>query len=215
MHPRLILFLLSARFDPHVPLKMASVANSIVFLAIGFCIGSLSTNIANFHTPSKVTDDGAVMDVLYGQNHGNTKSTSTLDFFEIGKKTGTDKVAANFWMPGCLKDPSTCTRKNCTRLACRPWGHYYNTLYQQRLSKFSTERIQFLEVGFFYGKGFDTYSEFLPEAELHSMEISCLPNGTLEEGGWPWGKCCVFVRAEVRVDAEDHTFRVLTVSLHR
>ena len=35
------------------------------------------------------------------------------------------------------------------------------------------KEYQFLEIGFFNGKGFDIYTEFLPAAEMHSMEILC------------------------------------------
>jgi len=58
-------------------------------------------------------------------------------------------------------------------------GHFYNTFYQRHLghlSKGAPTKVkdhQFLEIGYFQGRGFDTYTEFLPKAELHSMEISC------------------------------------------
>jgi hypothetical protein len=62
---------------------------------------------------------------------------------------------------------------------CRPWGHWYHTLYQQRLGKYSleeTEPFQFLEIGFFKGNGYQTYRDFFAAtAEVHSMEITCGP----------------------------------------
>ena len=44
------------------------------------------------------------------------------DFKAIGLKHGTDKVAANTRLKGCLENEETCTRKGCKRLKCRPWG---------------------------------------------------------------------------------------------
>jgi len=63
-------------------------------------------------------------------------------------------------------------------------------MYQQRLGPYSrddTEPFQFLEIGFFNGAGYDTYREFLPNGECHSIEIACLPEGPRAEGKWPWG----------------------------
>jgi hypothetical protein len=65
-------------------------------------------------------------------------------------------------------------------------GHWYHTIYQQRIGKYSldsTEPFQFLEIGFYEGKGYETYRDFLSQStEVHSMEISCLPKGAREEG---------------------------------
>jgi hypothetical protein len=45
------------------------------------------------------------------------------------------------------------------------------------------EPFQFLEIGFYNGNGYDTYRSFFSSsAELHSMEISCIPEGPREEG---------------------------------
>lgn len=112
------------------------------------------------------------------------------DFYRIGKKFGTDKVTAPGMLPACLKSGKSCTRPGCVRPECRPWGHHYDTLYQQRLGPYSrddTEPFQFLEVGFYNGQGYDTYREFLPRGECHSIEIACLEPGPLKEGKWPWG----------------------------
>ena len=87
------------------------------------------------------------------------------NFYEIGKGTLTDKVAAPGTLPRCLKNDKSCTRPGCVRPECRPWGHHYDTIYQQRLGPYSrddVEPFQFLEVGFFNGAGYDTVSfEFL------------------------------------------------------
>mmetsp|Transcript_16358 Transcript_16358/g.23863 ORF Transcript_16358/g.23863 Transcript_16358/m.23863 type:complete len:369 (+) Transcript_16358:92-1198(+) len=114
------------------------------------------------------------------------------DFFEIAQKTGTDKVEAHIHLPLCLKDPANSCLGNSLgtsdREACRPWGHFYDTIYNRWLKKYSTdnaEPAQFLEIGFFTGKGFEAYSEFMPRLEKHTMEISCMEPG----GKWPekWG----------------------------
>eukprot|EP00542_Grammatophora_oceanica_P009888 CAMPEP_0194042840 /NCGR_PEP_ID=MMETSP0009_2-20130614/14573_1 /TAXON_ID=210454 /ORGANISM="Grammatophora oceanica, Strain CCMP 410" /LENGTH=401 /DNA_ID=CAMNT_0038686847 /DNA_START=98 /DNA_END=1303 /DNA_ORIENTATION=+ len=112
------------------------------------------------------------------------------DFLTIAKKFGTDKVQGKFRLPGCLANDATCTRPSCVKEECRPWGHYYQTMYQSRLADFSrddTEPFQFLEIGFYNGLGYETYKEFMPKGEMHSMEISCLPEGSRDEGKWPWG----------------------------
>jgi hypothetical protein len=101
-------------------------------------------------------------------------------FLELGRQASTDKVAALKYLPG------ECTRANCTREECRPWGHFYQTLYQQRIGMYSLDTVepfQFLEIGFYNGNGYDTYRSFFSSAaELHSMEISCIPEGTREQG---------------------------------
>ncbi|KAL7442946.1 hypothetical protein ACHAXM_008636 [Skeletonema potamos] len=112
------------------------------------------------------------------------------NFYQIGLGTGTDKVTAPGRLPECLKDDSSCTRPGCVRPECRPWGHHYDTIYQQRLgpySRYDTDPFQFLEIGFFNGAGYDTYREFLPNGECHSIEIACIEQGPREEGKWPWG----------------------------
>jgi hypothetical protein len=119
------------------------------------------------------------------------------DFYSIGMKTSTDKVAALARLEGCLNDETdktvynpSCPRPGCQRVKCIPWGHYYQTIYQSRMgkySKMSAEPFQFLEIGFFNGAGADTYREFFPRAEVHSLEIACLPEGPAAEGKWPWG----------------------------
>mmetsp|Transcript_519 Transcript_519/g.1065 ORF Transcript_519/g.1065 Transcript_519/m.1065 type:complete len:387 (-) Transcript_519:281-1441(-) len=112
------------------------------------------------------------------------------DFYTIGLSTTTDKVDAPGRLPGCLVNSATCTRPNCVRPECRPWGHHYDTIYQQRLGPYSRDNVepfQFLEIGFFNGFGYDLYREFLPQGECHSIEISCIAEGPKNEGKWPWG----------------------------
>ncbi len=84
------------------------------------------------------------------------------DFYKIAKSTLTDKVTAPGRLPACLKDDASCTRPSCTRPECRPWGHHYDTIYQQRLGPYSRDDVEpfkFLEVGFFNGRGYDTVSD--------------------------------------------------------
>jgi hypothetical protein len=123
-----------------------------------------------------------------------TKVVTTKDFKEIGFQTGTDKVAGEIHLEDCLQT-GNCGAKECERKECRPYGHWYQTMYQQWISKYAlptTEPFQFLEIGYFTGKGYETYDKFFsdaPKAELHSMEISCMEEGPRDEGKWPkeWG----------------------------
>jgi len=118
-----------------------------------------------------------------------TASAAQKDFLEIATSTGTDKVEAYKQLPTCLNDNNKCVRGDAVRETCRPWGHFYDTLYNRWLGKYSSDDadpIQFLEIGYYQGKGFEAYSKFLPAAEKHSMEISCLPEGPLAEGKWPY-----------------------------
>lgn len=64
---------------------------------------------------------------------------------------------------------------------------FNDSTYDKWLTPLVDESLQFLEIGFSSGKGFDAFSEFLPKAEKHSMEISCIEAGPREEGKWPWG----------------------------
>ncbi|KAL7527001.1 hypothetical protein ACHAWF_001996, partial [Thalassiosira exigua] len=55
-------------------------------------------------------------------------------------------------------------------------------------SRDDVEPFQFLEVGFYNGRGYDAYREFLPNGECHSIEIACIEEqGPREQGKWPWG----------------------------
>ncbi|KAL7540918.1 hypothetical protein ACHAXR_010480 [Thalassiosira sp. AJA248-18] len=50
------------------------------------------------------------------------------NFYEIARATATDKVTAPTRLPYCLQNDKACTRPNCTRVECRPWGHHYDTV---------------------------------------------------------------------------------------
>ena len=119
-------------------------------------------------------------------------SSTERDFKKIATATNTDKVAGYIHLPNCLNNRKQCTRPDNEREVCRTWGHFYDTIYNRWLKKYSTddaEKIQFLEIGYYNGRGFEAYSTFLPRAETHSMEISCLEPGPRSEGKWPeeWG----------------------------
>jgi len=112
------------------------------------------------------------------------------DFFKIAEGYGTDKVRGYKNLPKCLEDESKCDRPEAPERQCKVTGHFYNTMYQRWLGPYSNDNVepfQFLEIGYFNGNGFDSYTDFLPNAEKHSMEISCLPEGPRSEGKWPWG----------------------------
>jgi hypothetical protein len=146
--------------------------------------------VATAPVPAVVPPRSAKDQTMVLQRTGDAEFDKELNFFSIGVTTRTDKVAAITRLSDCLQDVNPCTRPGCQRIKCRPWGHFYQTLYQSRMgkySKMSVEPFQFLEIGFFNGAGADTYREFFPRAEVHSLEIACLPEGPREEGKWPWG----------------------------
>jgi len=120
------------------------------------------------------------------------------DFLEIALKTGTDKVLGNKHLAGCLENPpkGACpaSGSGAKNKFCRPFGHFYNTVYQTWLGKYSTADavpFQFMEIGYYQGSGFEAYTKFLPKAEAHSIEISCLPKGPQSEGKWPYGNFAI------------------------
>ncbi|CAB9517094.1 O-methyltransferase I [Seminavis robusta] len=122
---------------------------------------------------------------------GFTPKPGHKDFQKIGANAGTDKVWGADTFERCLQDQSTCPTPDFDNPKCRTLqGHFYHTLYNRWLGNYSlddAEPFQFLEIGFFNGRGYDAYKEFLPRAETHSIEIACLPEGPREEGKWPWG----------------------------
>ena len=80
-----------------------------------------------------------------------TQQPEEKSFLEIGLQTGTDKVEAVKHLERCLKEDNFCVRPSCVRETCRPWGHFYHTMYQSRFGKFTlpdTKPFQFLEIGY-------------------------------------------------------------------
>ncbi|CAJ1932768.1 unnamed protein product [Cylindrotheca closterium] len=115
-----------------------------------------------------------------------------LDFLDIGRKLGSQKVMGNFELEDCLQEDKTnCARSNQIKETCRTWSFYYDSIYnhwlQPKLARDDAEPFQAVEIGFFHGIGHEALSQFLPKAQVHSLEISCLPEGPREEGKWPWG----------------------------
>lgn len=88
----------------------------------------------------------------YSKQIVSSASSSQVEpsFFELARQTGTDKVKGVAYLPSCLEDDSTCTRPSCEREKCRPWGHFYHTMYQQKLSKYlnSDEDFLLVEIGY-------------------------------------------------------------------
>jgi hypothetical protein len=114
------------------------------------------------------------------------------DFLSIARRKRTLKVEGYDSFETCKKDDThpNCVRQGCQNPKCKVWGHFYDTIYQRRLGHLSTddtEPFQFLEIGFDEGDSLEAYMEWLPKAEVHSMEISCLPPGPRDQGKWPFG----------------------------
>lgn len=121
-----------------------------------------------------------------------TSSEWPKSFEDIANRVGTDKA----------KGPSHMAAKNFFINATHPkcqvgQNHFYHTMYQRWLGGYSSpdaKPFQFLEIGFYTGLGYTSFREFLPTAEMHGMEVSCLPPADIEwyESGkpfWPkkWG----------------------------
>jgi Methyltransferase domain len=164
------------------------IFSHLFFFILGLCMNNILIAFRQEAIATTLSSSYAVMPAATSHQ----SLSQERDFYKIAEKMKTDKVAANYRLPGCLNNPDSCTRKGCVRKECRPWGHFYNTMYQKRLGQYSTdntEPFQFLEIGFYNGFGYDTYKEFMPKAEAHSMEISCIEEGPRAEGKWPkeWG----------------------------
>lgn len=118
-------------------------------------------------------------------------NSAPRDFKEEGRRAGTSKVMGNFQLEKCMAHREKCSRKEAEREKCRTWDFFYDTMYnhwlQEDYSKDNTEAFQFLEIGFYHGQGMQAFTEFLPNAEIHSIEIACIEEGPREEGKWPWG----------------------------
>ena len=161
-----------------------TITVSIVFLVCGIIVFNTNDNNNNYNGYSN-----------YEKGGDESNEVITKDFKVIATQTGTDKVAGYMYLPKCLADKTgnSCTRPNCIREECKTWGHFYDTIYNQYLGKYSlpsSPPIQLLEIGYFNGKGFEAYTKMLdsnPKHELHSMEISCIEHGPRSEGKWPWG----------------------------
>ncbi|GKY92592.1 hypothetical protein MPSEU_000229300 [Mayamaea pseudoterrestris] len=118
-----------------------------------------------------------------------------FDFEAIGLTTGTDKVRGPGSFYACMKNITQCQQPAMAEPKCRTGiDHYYHTMYNARLGPLlsgnNVEPFQMLEIGFQRGHGHDAFKQFMPKAEVHSLEISCLPPGPREEGKWPFENLC-------------------------
>ena len=108
----------------------------------------------------------------------NSEAAPT-SFRELGLKAGTDKVEAWKNLENCLKTGNPCVYPKAERETCRPWGHFYDTIYERYLAPYATNNsppVQLLEIGYYKGKGFETYTNYLEKnqkSELHSIELRC------------------------------------------
>ncbi len=160
------------------PLRRSYVA--ILFLLI---LGALfSLNLNNLNNFGSELQPDAIDKVAWSESSPQLPLETAPPrplFFEVADKTGTDKVLGHSNLEKCLKESKGCSFPEDQRETCRPWGHFYDTIYDRWLAPYSNKDagpFQFLEVGFYTGLGFEAYTKFLAtneKAELHSMEIAC------------------------------------------
>jgi len=134
--------------------------------------------------PSKQQEEVATTAQIpsHQEEEAQRRETEVRSFLDIAKRTGTDKVLGHQHFKPCLEENRICVKDadKTERNACKPWGHFYDTLYQRWLEPYSGDSVdtfQFLEIGFYQGKGFKAYQDFMPRAEAHSIEISCVKDG--------------------------------------
>ena len=62
-----------------------------------------------------------------------TKNTAiiTESFRAIGKRTGTDKIQGYDNFESCVQKGKVCIYPDAEREMCRPWGHFYDTIYER------------------------------------------------------------------------------------
>jgi len=159
-------------------------------LFLGIFIGLFGQTIIR-STTTHGSSNSSSSNGQHQQQQHQDQDQKEKDFLQIATPTGTDKVAGHKYKSDCLLNRTSCTYPTNERQECRPWGHYYDTIYQKYVGKYSlpfSKQIQFLEIGYFQGKGFNAYTNYLDtHHELHSIEISCLEKGLQSEGKWPWG----------------------------
>eukprot|EP00533_Pseudo-nitzschia_delicatissima_P007030 CAMPEP_0116104912 /NCGR_PEP_ID=MMETSP0327-20121206/14724_1 /TAXON_ID=44447 /ORGANISM="Pseudo-nitzschia delicatissima, Strain B596" /LENGTH=386 /DNA_ID=CAMNT_0003597227 /DNA_START=117 /DNA_END=1280 /DNA_ORIENTATION=- len=130
------------------------------------------------------------------QSQSSSSAVEKKEFKIFAQKTGTDKVAGHKALPKCIKNPKECLHPAHENERCRVWGHFYDTIYDRWLGPYATsqEPMQLLEIGYYQGNGFEAYTKYLADnknAELHTMEISCIEEGPRDEGKWPWGNFAI------------------------
>lgn len=163
-------------FAPRTGLALSLALNLILavrlFTATDSDVCDCGVSIANKNdnTTSKLE--------LIQQTPKEEEEEEQSDFYTIGIATGTDKVQAQQTFKKCQDTGKDgCLYPHAINERCRPWGHFYHTMYNKWLgpkyAKDDAEPFQFLEIGYFRGSGYDAYSQFLPQAEMHSFEIRC------------------------------------------
>uniref|UniRef100_A0A7S0AZC8 Uncharacterized protein n=1 Tax=Minutocellus polymorphus TaxID=265543 RepID=A0A7S0AZC8_9STRA len=117
-----------------------------------------------------IISDNASSDKSSRQKTPNDSGRDKKTFLDIALTTGTDKVAGQRnWDTQTFKFEAVNPR-------CRTWGHFYHEAYQKWLEPMAgddVEPFQFLEIGFSNGDGFEAFTDWLPQAEMHSMELYC------------------------------------------
>jgi hypothetical protein len=165
--------------------------------------------LSSLASSSSASSDTA--EKLKGSHDGSSSLTATsevatgvarylqkpaVDFFEMGLKTGTDKIGGSMYAKQCKEGKNDCSyyeeRKNEFKNPnCQVRGHFYDTMYNRWFAPYTgpdVEPFQALEIGFYNGNGYDAYSAFLPKAEFHSCEISCIAdNPKASPRNWHWG----------------------------
>jgi len=109
-----------------------------------YCKQGMSTCELSYSFPS-----GALLQAADGDHSGDGER----NFYEIAKKTGTDKVDGH-----------------------PPGSHHYETTYQEYLGKYSlpnADPFVMVEVGFAKGSSAKAWAEFLPKAKLHEFDVHC------------------------------------------
>ena len=234
------------RFDlttPQVRINVPSfliggVAAALCMLLLGFGPGSISsaacedlhdaTALLGVHSSHQDTSIDTPPAVAVAASVTTPRKTEIAgkSFLELAEKYGTDKVKGTLTLPKCRQDPKNCPRPDAVNEGCKVTGHFYNNIYDKWLTPLADQVFQFVEIGYFQGTGFDAYTDLLPLAEKHSLEIACLPAGPRSEGKWPHGN---FPSKNPRYqslldakrlhcgDASDYDFleRVWTEHLHR
>mgnify|MGYP000403906220 CR=1 FL=1 len=126
---------------------------------------------------------------MVGMGFSDTPRRSLVSapgFRDISNRFGSTRAKGWELLDRCEQEESSCHRKAAKKPQCRVHGHFFDTMYQNRLNHLRDESFQALEIGFFNGNGYNGLAEFFYKAELHAIDISCLPHGARSEGKWPY-----------------------------
>lgn len=173
-----VMTVLIARLGTEGTTKTSDLTGSLLRESESVSQPDIKADPAKTEPPVAIQEPASTISI--STNNRQMQSSTARDFLAIAKKTGTDKVEGHANLQKCVEHGDTCLKPKFVREKCRPWGHFYDTLYQRWLEPFSRDdaaKFQFLEIGFYSGKGFAAYQEFLPQAEAHSIEIACVDDG--------------------------------------